>query len=68
MGMSLSSPANQTVPRTRNLWPLIVFLGLVATCLIALWITRLPKPNRNALAIGEAAKVESVIIDIQPPV
>jgi len=59
---------NGPVQRTRNLWPIIALLGLLAACLTVLWIIRLPKPNRNALAIGEMAKVESVSIDIQPPV
>ena len=59
---------NGPVPRTRNLWPIIATLGVLAVCLTTVWIIRLPRPNRNALAIGEVAKVESVSIDIQPPV
>jgi hypothetical protein len=56
------------VPRTRNLWPLIVLLGLITACLIALWVVRLPRPNRNELAIREIAKVDSLNIKLQPPV
>jgi hypothetical protein len=59
---------NIPVTRKCNLWPVIALLGLLAACLIVLWIIRLPKPNRNVLAIGEIAKVESVNIEIQLPI
>jgi hypothetical protein len=59
---------NDAVPRTRYLWSLIVLLGLIAACLIALWVVRTPEPNRNELAIRELAKVDSLNIKIQPPI
>lgn len=58
---------NATVSQTRNLWPIIILLGLLAGSLIVLWIVRLPRPNQNELAIGDGAKVASVNVDIQPP-
>lgn len=58
---------NDKVPQTRNLWLIIASLGLLAVYLTTVLVFRLPRSNRNALAIGEIAKVESVSIDIQPP-
>jgi hypothetical protein len=47
---------------------IIIFLILLDGLLIALWIFRLPGSNRNELAIGEFAKVETVSVGIQAPV
>jgi hypothetical protein len=47
------------------MWLMIAGLALLASVLsIALWLR--PRPNRNALAIGEQASVESLDIELQP--
>ena len=40
---------------------------LLAACLLTIWVTYLPKPNRNALAIGKSARAADLDIAIQPP-
>jgi len=50
-----------------GLWPVIGLLALLASCLIAIWVTLLPKPNRNALAIGQQARAADLDIAIQLP-
>ena len=46
---------------------LIVLLAALAFGLMALWISRQPRPNDNALAIGQRATLASVEIDLQAP-
>jgi hypothetical protein len=58
---------NPKQPRI-NLWPLILVLAIIAICLIIVSVILLPKPNRNALAIGKSAKAEKIDIVIQSPV
>lgn len=50
------------------LWFVIVVLALIATCLIGYFIWQLPEPNRNQLAIGDAATTEAINLAIQPPI
>jgi len=72
-GEPAHSPTPQPGPSGRSrrqglgLWPVIVLLAVLAACLIAIWLTLLPKPNRNALAIGQQARVSDLDIAIQPP-
>lgn len=58
----------QTDKRKINLWPLILILAVVAMGLIIACLMRLPRPNRNVLAIGELAKLETVDVAIQSPI
>ncbi len=51
-----------------GVWPVVITLAFVAVCLIGYWIIQLPPPNRNALAIRDAAKVATIDIPIRPPV
>jgi hypothetical protein len=53
-------------------WGLLVFvLPAIGLCLIGMWLVRPPaqkEENKNALAIGERAKVESIDVTIHPPI
>ncbi len=53
---------------SKNSWWLIDILALLATCLVIIWVIRLPAPNRNTLAIGKLASVDDVDIALQKPV
>jgi hypothetical protein len=57
-----------TVKGKVNLWRFISILSGLALGLIIVWLMRMPQPNRNRLAIGKAAKVDTVAISIQTPV
>lgn len=57
--------AKSTGKPSGGLWPLVILLAFVALCLIVYWIIRLPKPNRNALAIGDLAVLSTLDIVIQ---
>jgi hypothetical protein len=50
--------------RRYSLWPVIITLALVASALFVYGFLQQPRPNRNALAIGEQANVE--YLDIVP--
>jgi hypothetical protein len=50
-----------------NLWPIIAVLTCLVALLTALFIIRLPAPNRNQLAIGGRATLETLDIPLQPP-
>lgn len=51
-----------------SLGSVLVLLTISAVCLVLLWLMLSPGPNRNSLAIGEAANAETVNILIQPPI
>lgn len=46
-------PAHQ---RSMGLWLVIIALALLASALLVVWVLRLLRPNRNAPAIGAAAR------------
>lgn len=50
-----------------GLWPVIVILACLAAGLIGFWYVLQPEPNRNALAIGGAARQDGLDVTIQPP-
>lgn len=51
-----------------GLWPVIFFLGAVIVLLLGFWVLSWPAPNQNRLAIGEAAKLASLDLQIRPPI
>jgi hypothetical protein len=59
--------ADKKPTKSFSLWPVIILLILIIACLLGLWAFLVPKPNRNALAIGQDAKVEEVNLFIQSP-
>src|SRR5688572_26979992 len=69
----LSVPASTPPPPAQKSWLkfglCLVSLPLAAcaVCLVAFWVIRLPKPNRNTLAMGAAAKVANLDLTIQAP-
>ncbi len=65
--MISSTPPHRRQPRF-GLWVLIALLTFLVGFLITLWVTRLPPPNRNQLAIGERATLEALDIPLQPPI
>jgi hypothetical protein len=64
---STPGPATQRRRPGFGLWPVIILLAILAACLLTIWVTYLPKPNRNALAIGQRARASDLDIAIQPP-
>jgi hypothetical protein len=67
---SVQPATGEAAPRRRQgfgLWPVIILLAILAACLTAIWVTYLPKPNRNALAIGQRARASDLDIAILPP-
>ena len=51
-----------------RMWILALLLALMAVYLIIGLLSRLPKPNRNALAVGPEARADAVEIGILTPV
>ena len=55
-------------PNRASLWPIIVGLACLVASLLFLWWVRLPPPNRNQLALGERATLETLDIPLQSPI
>jgi hypothetical protein len=60
------SVAGEPRGKTR-LGALLLALVGIAIILLAVWVILMPRPNRNALVLGDRAKVTTLDIGIQPP-